>query len=45
MQMITGEHRRIYDAIAARDEDTARKAMRDHLSQSQTRYQKLLTQR
>jgi len=43
MQMILGEHRRIYDAIAARDDDTARKAMRDHLSQ--TRYQKLLTQR
>ena len=45
MQMILGEHRRIYDAIAARDDDTARKAMRDHLSLSQTRYQKLLTQR
>lgn len=44
MQMIMGEHRRIYDAIAARDDDAARKAMRDHLSLSQTRYQKLLTQ-
>lgn len=45
MEMIMGEHRRIYDAIATRDEDSARKAMRDHLSLSQTRYQKLLTQR
>lgn len=45
MEMIMAEHRRIYDAIAARDEDTARNAMRAHLSQSQTRYQKLLTQR
>jgi len=45
MEMIMGEHRRIFDAIAARDDDVARKAMRDHLSQSQTRYQKLLTQR
>ncbi|WP_033068749.1 FadR/GntR family transcriptional regulator [Thalassospira australica] len=45
MEMIMGEHRKIYDAIAARDEDTARRAMRDHLSLSQTRYQKLLTQR
>lgn len=45
MEMIMGEHRRIYDAIATRDEDGARKAMRDHLSLSQTRYQKLLTQR
>ncbi|MBV17877.1 MAG: GntR family transcriptional regulator, partial [Thalassospira sp.] len=45
MQMILGEHRCIYDAIATRDDDSARKAMRAHLSQSQTRYQKLLTQR
>lgn len=45
MEMIMGEHRRIYDAIATRDDEGARKAMRDHLSLSQTRYQKLLTQR
>ena len=45
LQMILGEHRGIYDAIAARDEDSARKAMRTHLSKSQTRYQKLLTER
>ncbi|MDG4718021.1 MULTISPECIES: FadR/GntR family transcriptional regulator [Thalassospira] len=45
MQMLMGEHRRIYDAIATRDGEGARQAMRDHLSLSQTRYQKLLTQR
>ncbi|QQR41069.1 FadR family transcriptional regulator [Devosia rhizoryzae] len=32
------EHRRILDAISARDADGAREAMRDHLSRSQDRY-------
>lgn len=32
------EHKRILNAIAARDDDGAREAMRDHLSRSQERY-------
>ena len=44
-QKILAEHHRIFDAIAARDAETARQAMRDHLSQSQARYQSLLRQR
>ena len=37
------EHRRILNAIAARDADGAREAMRDHLSRSQDRYRSRLT--
>jgi GntR family transcriptional repressor for pyruvate dehydrogenase complex len=32
------EHKRIMVAIAAKDPDGAREAMRDHLSRSQDRY-------
>ncbi len=42
---ILAEHHRIYDAIAMRDADDARKAMRDHLVKSQARYQTLLRTR
>ncbi|KEO58061.1 GntR family transcriptional repressor for pyruvate dehydrogenase complex [Thalassospira sp. MBR-102] len=45
MQKILAEHHRIFDAIASRDAETARTAMREHLSQSQARYQSLLRQR
>ncbi|MDP2698265.1 FadR/GntR family transcriptional regulator [Thalassospira sp.] len=45
MAKILTEHHRIYDAIATRDSEKARQAMRDHLSQSQARYQSLLRQR
>ena len=38
LRMIQTEHRRIADAIGARDEDTAREAMRAHLMGSQQRY-------
>jgi DNA-binding FadR family transcriptional regulator len=36
------EHRRILNAISARDADGAREAMRDHLSRSQDRYRQRL---
>lgn len=36
------EHRRIVEAIALRDEEAARQAMRAHLSGSQQRYRRLL---
>lgn len=38
------EHRRILDAISARDADGAREAMRDHLSRSQDRYRARLAE-
>jgi GntR family transcriptional repressor for pyruvate dehydrogenase complex len=38
------EHRRILDAISARDADAAREAMRDHLSRSQDRYRARLAE-
>jgi len=38
------EHRRILNAIAARDADGAREAMRDHLSRSQDRYRARLAE-
>ncbi|OSQ43069.1 FadR/GntR family transcriptional regulator [Thalassospira sp. MCCC 1A01428] len=45
MEKILAEHHRIYDAISLRDAEGAREAMREHLSQSQTRYQSLLRNR
>ncbi len=44
MAQILNEHHRIYEAIAARDAQKARQAMRDHLSRSQIRYQNLLNE-
>lgn len=41
LQRIQAEHARIADAIAARDEGEARRAMRAHLSNSLQRYRKL----
>ena len=38
------EHRRILNAISARDADGAREAMRDHLSRSQERYRARLAE-
>ncbi len=38
LQQIQDEHKRIADAIGARDEDAAREAMRIHLKGSQQRY-------
>jgi GntR family transcriptional repressor for pyruvate dehydrogenase complex len=38
------EHRRILNAISARDADGAREAMRDHLSRSQDRYRARLAE-
>jgi DNA-binding FadR family transcriptional regulator len=45
MDKILAEHHRIYDAISLRDAEGAREAMREHLSQSQARYQSLLRNR
>ncbi|MEQ5777364.1 FadR family transcriptional regulator [Thalassospira sp. NFXS8] len=45
MEKILAEHHRIYDAISLRDAEGAREAMREHLSQSQARYQSLLRNR
>jgi len=45
MEKILAEHHRIYDAISLRDAEGAREAMREHLSQSQARYQSLLRTR
>jgi DNA-binding FadR family transcriptional regulator len=45
MEKLLAEHHRIYDAIAMGDAAAARTAMREHLSQSLTRYQGLLRQR
>lgn len=42
LQQIQAEHRRIADAIAARDEEAARHAMRVHLNGSQQRYRSLI---
>jgi DNA-binding FadR family transcriptional regulator len=42
MSQIIDEHQRIYKAIARRDAQKARQAMRDHLSRSQSRYQSFL---
>ncbi|WP_102223873.1 FadR/GntR family transcriptional regulator [Acidimangrovimonas sediminis] len=42
MAQISAEHRAIFDAIAARDEDGAREAMRTHLKGSLQRYRALL---
>ncbi|MBD8066711.1 FadR family transcriptional regulator [Devosia sp. PTR5] len=39
------EHRRILGAIASRDAEAAREAMRDHLSRSQERYRARLAER
>jgi DNA-binding FadR family transcriptional regulator len=41
LALIQEEHRRIYDAIAARDPKAAREAMRRHLTRSLDRYRKL----
>ena len=41
LAMIQDEHRRIHDAIAARDPKAAREAMRRHLTRSLERYRKL----
>lgn len=41
LDMIQKEHRRIADAIRARDANEARRAMRSHLSKSLERYRKL----
>ncbi len=38
------EHRRILEAVSARDGDGAREAMRDHLSRSQDRYRSRLAE-
>lgn len=42
LKQIQAEHKRIADAISARDEDGAREAMRTHLKGSQQRYRKLI---
>lgn len=42
MAQISAEHRAIFDAIAARDEEAARTAMRTHLKGSLQRYRALL---
>lgn len=42
LEQIQAEHRRIADAISARDPDGAREAMRTHLIGSQQRYRALL---
>lgn len=42
LEQIQAEHRRIADAIAARDEEAARHAMRVHLNGSQQRYRSLI---
>jgi GntR family transcriptional regulator, transcriptional repressor for pyruvate dehydrogenase complex len=41
LALIQEEHRRIYDAIAAREPKAAREAMRRHLTRSLDRYRKL----
>jgi len=41
LAMIQEEHRRIHDAIVARDPKAAREAMRRHLTRSLERYRKL----
>lgn len=43
LERVNKEHRAIADAISAGDADTARRAMRDHLSGSITRYRKSLS--
>ena len=44
LALIQEEHKRIYDAIAAREPKAAREAMRRHLTRSLERYRKLATE-
>jgi GntR family transcriptional regulator, transcriptional repressor for pyruvate dehydrogenase complex len=44
LEMIQREHRAIFAAIEARNAGAARRAMRRHLSNSQTRYRRLAEQ-
>lgn len=43
LEKLLEEHRHIFDAISSRDPQAARNAMRSHLTQSLSRYHKLLT--
>lgn len=43
LERLLEEHRQIFDAISSRDPQQARNAMRAHLTQSLSRYHKLLT--
>jgi len=45
LTQLQGEHRRIADAISARDESAARTAMRAHLEGGQRRYREFLRQK
>lgn len=42
LKQLQAEHKQIADAISARDEDAARRAVRDHLKRGQDRYRKLI---